>query len=340
VTAFLATRTARRRGIAFTVLLAITLLLMAFSSNPAVLEVQRGVSFAFRPIQGALDELAGGAARLGSALLEIERLRADNTTLRDENARLAAENARLDEIRRENALLTGLLQLRNGFEYQTVAAQVIARESSEFRRIVTLDRGSDVGIAVGDIAIAQGGALVGRIVDVGPNFAQVQLITDGGSTVIGQLATSAATGEVVGQLGGVLIMNQIDSQVRIQLDEEVVTAGIELNGGIRSPYPKALLIGQVVDVRRDANDVVQTAFLLPAADLERLEFVLVITDYEGGIPPVDELPTDCSPGSPEASPGTSPGTSDGPSDEPTLPDGEQPCFTPTPAPQPSASGAP
>jgi len=328
MTTLLSSRTARRRGVAFTILLAVSLLLMAFSSSPAVLEIQRGVSFAFRPIQGVLDNVAASGARVFEALAEIERLRADNSVLRDENARLEAENARLEEIRRENAIITALLQLRSGFEHETVAAQVIARESSEFRRLVTLDRGTDAGLEVGDVAVAQGGALAGRVVEVGPNFAHVQLVTDGGSTVIGQLATSAATGEVVGQLGGVLIMTKVDSQIRIQLDEEVFTAGIELGGGIRSPYPKGLLIGQVVDVRRDANDVVQTAFLLPAADLDNLEFLLVVTDYEGGIPPVDEFPTDCTPPSPGAS------------DEPTLPDGEQPCFTPSPPPGASASPPP
>ena len=320
MTTLLSSRTARRRGIAFTILIAVSLLLMAFSSNPAVLEVQRGIGFAFRPIQSVLADVAGSGARLFDALAEIDRLRADNVALRAENDRLRAENARLGEIGRENAQLTALLQLRSGFEHETVAAQVIGRESSEFRRVITLDRGEDAGLVVGDVAIGQGGSLLGRVTEVGANFAQVQLITDGGSTVIGQLAATAATGEVVGQLGGVLIMTKVDSQVRIQLSEEVFTAGIELAGGIRSPYPKGLLIGQVVDVRRDANDVVQTAFLLPAADLDRLEFVLVITDYEGGIPPVDEIPTDCS------------GASPGPSEEPTLPDGEQPCYTPTPAP--------
>ena len=39
-----------------------TVLMMAFSSNPAVREVQNGVGFAFRPIQGALDSVAGGVA--------------------------------------------------------------------------------------------------------------------------------------------------------------------------------------------------------------------------------------------------------------------------------------
>ena len=64
---------------------------------------------------------------------------------------------------------------------------------------------------------------------------------------------------------------------------------------IRSPYPKGLLIGQVIDVRRDANDVVQTAFLEPAAGLDQLEYVLVITDYQGGLPDPEDQPINCDP---------------------------------------------
>ena len=126
---------------------------------------------------------------------------------------------------------------------------------------MTIDRGSDQGIGQGDVVIGAGGALVGRVVEVGPNYSNVTLLTDGSSTVIGQLVSNAATGKVVGDLAGALNMTKIDSAVPVQIGDEVVTAGIELAGGIRSPYPKGLLIGQVIDVRRDANDVVQTAFL-------------------------------------------------------------------------------
>ena len=149
MTSLLASRAARRRGIAFTVLLIISVMLMAFSSNPGVRELQNGVSFAFRPIQGALDEVARGAASVAAAVSEIDRLRVDNAALYAENQRLAAENARLEEIRRENESLTALLQLRAGLDYKTVATTVIARESSEFRRLVVLDKGTGDGIAVG-----------------------------------------------------------------------------------------------------------------------------------------------------------------------------------------------
>lgn len=266
------------------------MLLMAFSSNPLVLDFQRGMGYAFRPIQGALDGAAGGIASIARSVSEIDRLHIDNAQLRQDNERLDAENRRLDEIRRENELLTGLLQLRNGFEYDTVAAQVVARESSEFRRVVTLGKGTDDGIAVGDVVIAQGGTLAGRIVDAGSNFARVVLLTDTGSTVIGQLP-SGATGQVLGQLGSPLTMEKIDSTERVQVGQEIVTAGIDLGGGVRSPYPKGLLIGQVIDVRRDANAVVQTAFLVPAAPVDRLEFVLVITSYQGGLPPLEAQPS-------------------------------------------------
>lgn len=321
MTSLLANRTTRRRGIAFAVLLVISSLLMAFSSNPTVREVQNGVSFAFRPIQGAVHEVAQGVASMVSAVTEIDRLRIDNDALRRENQRLTTENARLDEIRNENELLTGLLQMKAGLDFKTVAATVIARESSEFRRLVVLDRGTNDGIAVGDVVVAGGGALAGRVTDVGPDSAKVVLVTDSGSTVIGQLTTNAATGEVVGGLDdGVLVMGQVDATETVTVGDEVVTAGIELGSGVRSPYPKGLLLGQVIDVRRDANAVVQTAYLQPAANLDKLEYVLVILDYQGGLPPIEQQPIDC-------------GTRNG-----TLPQGEQPCYSP--AASPSSSVAP
>jgi rod shape-determining protein MreC len=321
MTSVLATRAARRRVVAFLVLLVVTVMLMAFSSNPLVREMQSGVGYAFRPVQGALDEVARGVSSVATTIAEIDRLRVDNAALLAENERLSAENARLEEIRRENETLTALLQLRAGLDYKTTAATVIARESSEFRRLVVLGKGSDDGIAVGDVAVVAGGALAGRVVDVGPSSAKVLLLTDSGSTVIGQLTTNAATGEVVGQLGGVLIMREIDSSESVAVGDEVVTAGIELGSGVRSPYPKGLLIGQVVDTHRDANSVVQTAFLQPAAQLDKLEFMLVITDYDGGLPPIEQQPVDCGAGG-------------------VLPQGEQPCLAPSARPAASHPASP
>jgi rod shape-determining protein MreC len=292
---FLSNRRARRRWITYTVLLVITLLLMAFSSNPAVREVQRGFNFAYKPVQAALSSVAESVASVVGAITEIDRLRIDNAALQEANDRLTNENKRLEVIRQENDQLTGLLQLQNGFDHQTVAARVIGRETLPTIRMVTLDKGTDDGLAMGDVVIVQGGALAGRITDIGSTFAKVTLLSDASSVVIGQLSASSSTGEIRGEAGGVLVMKNIDASVAIALDEEVYTAGLELAGGIRSPYPRGLVVGSVVDVQRDATDVVQTAFVQPAANLAGFSLVLVITDYTGGLPLVD----------PSASPGPS-----------------------------------
>ena len=315
MSAIFANRPARRRAVAYLSMLVLSLLMMAASANPLVVEMQRGLGFAFRPVQSALDRIGHDFSSIAAAIGEIDALRTENEALRAENDRIQDQARQAEEIRRQNDLLTGLLQLRNGFEYRTIAAAVIARESIEVSQRITLDRGTADGVAVGNVVIGAGGALVGRVVEVRQTSSIVQLISDSASTVIGQLLTSATTGEVVGQLPNSLTMRNIDAAALVGLGEEVVTAGIELGGGIRSPYPKGLVIGRIIDVRRDANEVVQTAFVEPAVMLDRLEFVLVILDYRGGLPGPDEQPTTCQP------------NPDG-----TIPGGEQPCIEATPTP--------
>jgi rod shape-determining protein MreC len=318
--ALLANRAVRRKGIAYLALVVASLVLLAVSSNAFVRDLQHGVAFAFRPVQVAVDGIARDVTSIATTISQIDRLRQENAALQAENDQLEAESRTAAELRRENELLTGLLQLRNGLLYQTRAVSVIARESSEARRALVIDRGTDDGIKVGQVVITSGGALAGRVEDAGPNFAHIVLISDSTSTVVGQLLSNAATGVVRGQLDA-LVMLDVDSAAVITIGDEVFTAGIELGGGIRSPYPKGLLIGRVVDVDRDPNEVVQTVFLEPAAPLDRLEFLLVITDYEGGIIGPIETGVPCDP-----------------TDEGTLPDSDQPC--PTEGPARSASPRP
>jgi len=321
MTSIFATRVARRRAVAFTALVSTSLILMAVSSSPTITEFQNAMGFALRPIQGALHDVADSVSGAFNAIGDIDRLHTDNAALRRENERLTADNLRAQALEQENEQLSTLLQLKSSFSYQTAAAVVIARESSEVRRTVSLSKGSDDGIAKGDVVIAEGGALVGRVNDVGPNFAIVTLISDRTSTVVGQTETNAAIGDVVGQLGGALIMQNIDSTETVQPGEQVLTAGIQLPGGIRSPFPKGLLIGQVTDVKREASSVVQTAYLQPTTDLDKVSYVLVVLDYVGGLPGAVDTPIDCS------------HTGQGGS----LPGGENPCIQPGGSPRPGAT---
>lgn len=289
-------RTVRRQVVLYVVLLAISLLLLAFSSAAPVTELRRGVGFAMAPIQEAMRGSVRTVSSLFATIGEIERLRQQNEDLTRRLNEVEAENQGLSSLRAQNELLTGLLNVHSSFEYQTVAAEVISKRTTNQERVITLDRGSDAGIEEGDPVIAGGGALVGQVAEVGPNFSRVLLISDTRVNVAGLIESSRAVGLISGQLERPLEMINIPAELTVSLQETVVTAGIELAEGIRSPYPKGLLIGTIAGVSRSPDQLFQTALVTPAADLDRLEYVLVITNYEGGLP--DAAPT----ATPSASP--------------------------------------
>src|SRR3954451_611428 len=123
MTTVLANRQARRRTVAFTILLSVSLILMAISSSPGVTDFQSAMAFALRPIQGAIHDVADTVADAVGAVSEIQGLHSDNAALRRENERLAEENLRATAIEQENEQLTALLQLRNSYKYETAAAE-------------------------------------------------------------------------------------------------------------------------------------------------------------------------------------------------------------------------
>ena len=150
------------------------------------------------------------------------------------------ENARLDEIRRENELLTGLLQLQAGFDFKTAAG---GRDRSRFARVPPgrsrSTRAPTTPSTLGDSR----GRHRRRARRAGHRGRARQ--RDGHAAdrcrldrhrparpERGDAARSSASSAAC------MVMSQIDSGEKISLGDEVVTAGIELAGGIRSPYPQ------------------------------------------------------------------------------------------------------
>lgn len=274
---------ARRQGVAYALLVALSILLLAFSSSPPLLELQRGVNFAVAPLQHSLRDATRHVGSWFAALAEIERLRAANEDLSRQVQELQAQLRQAETIRLQNQQFAELLEVRSSLAYDTVAAEVISRRTTDLERVVTLSKGTESGIAVNDVVIGGGGALVGQVVEVGNGFSQVHLLSDTRFRVVGTTETSRASGLITGRLERPLAMIHIPATEEIAVGETIVTAGIDLGDGIRSPFPRGLLIGTVIDVEAAPADVTQSAFIDPAVRLDRLEYVLVIVNYEGPI---------------------------------------------------------
>jgi rod shape-determining protein MreC len=277
-------RTPRRRALIFTGIVAACLVLLALGRTEPAQELRRGIHYAVSPIQAALAGGTRSVTQVLGAFAEIDQLRQANRTLRGQVEELTQQVEELAGLREENARLNKVLDTRRALarDHETMLATVIGREATQFERVITLDRGSDSAIEVGDAVLSDGGALVGTVVEVGPTYSYVRLINDSRSLVAGRDSRTRATGMISGRLAQPLEMTDIRVTDKIEIGHTVETAGINEGRRFQSLYPRGLVVGQIIDVRQNPGSVVQTAFVEPAADLDHLESVLVITSFDNG----------------------------------------------------------
>jgi rod shape-determining protein MreC len=272
-----------RNGLWFAAFTIISLLPLLASQTEAALTLQRVSARALDPVRQAVGGIGAGIAGVFGTIGEIDRLRTENDDLRRSLAGAQQRIAELQEAAAENAELRGLLGLTKSLDMDLLPVRVISRDPSNFAWDIGVDAGTDDGLAVGMpvVASAQGaGALAGTVVSVGADTATVRLIVDTRSSVVALDQRSRALGLVQGQLGGQLVMVQVDITDSLQVGDAVVSAGLELSGGAaRSPYPKGLLIGAVQAVQHDSNALTQTGFVRPALDFRQLDRLLVVRSY-------------------------------------------------------------
>jgi rod shape-determining protein MreC len=273
-----------RNGLWFAAFTIISLLLLLASQTEAALTLQRVTARALDPIRETVGGIGSGIAGVFGTIGEIDRLRSENEELRRNVSAAQQRIAELQEAAAENAELRQLLGLTQTLNMDVLPVRVISRDPSNFTWDIGIDAGRDDGLDEGMpvVGAAQGaGALAGTVVSVGPDTATVRLIVDTRSSVVSLDQRSRALGLVQGQLGGQLVMVQVDITDSLRDGDAVVTAGLELSAGAaRSPYPKGLLIGTVQAIQQDSNALTQTGFVRPAMDFRKVERLLVILHYQ------------------------------------------------------------
>ena len=207
-------------------------------------------------------------------------LRQRNTELESEVSNLQAQVIQLQQQVGETESLRALLNFAQANpENQYKGAAVIGRDPSPFLHYVIINSGSNDGIRRGMPVVTDQG-LVGRIDSVIADAARVQLITDPASTVNVRLQNAEAEATLSGSITSDLTLNMIPQDTNIQPGDLVLTSG--LGGG----YPGNLIVGQVGNVRANDADLFQQANVQPVVDFNRLQIVLVITNFQ----PVDITP--------------------------------------------------
>ncbi|MDT8899158.1 MAG: rod shape-determining protein MreC [Thermanaerothrix sp.] len=204
---------------------------------------------------------------------DMAALQQRNFELEQQVAELQAQVIELQQQLREAQVIYALLDFaRSHPQNQYVAANVIGRDPSPFLHYIIIDRGSDDGIRHGMPVVTNLG-LVGRIDAVTAGAARVQLITDPSAVVNVRLQSSKVEGQTHGSVTGEISLEMIPQDTVIQVGDLVLTSGL---GGT---YPPDILVGQVSDVRKQPNQLFQTAVVQPVVDFTALQAVLVITNF-------------------------------------------------------------
>jgi rod shape-determining protein MreC len=203
---------------------------------------------------------------------DLRGIRKQNRELQDEVARLQMEQVRLKQDADQARRLQVLLDFKEKFITKTVAAQVIAFSGTEQSRLITIDKGLNDHLRP-DMAVITPDGIVGKVKDVFKWSSQVLLINDHDSGAGVILENSRLQGIVKGTPLGELQINDIMSDEKVEAGEHVITSG-----GDRI-YPKGYSVGTVIGSAPDReNDPFLVIKIKPAADLNRLEEVLVITE--------------------------------------------------------------
>lgn len=241
---------------------------------------QRGLG----PVERLLASAGQTVAEWSATARDFATLRAENERLRQELEQLRLVNVEREEVAQENRTLRELLSFkRDNPNYTLLVAQIVAREQparvlgqdpNNLIKGLRIDQGRRDGVAVGMPVVTARG-LVGRVVDVGEDWAKVLLVIDEASAVTSLVQQSRATGVVEGMGDGLMLRY-------IPHGQSVEPGDIVLSSGLGGEVPKGLVVGTVETVVRQDVNPYQEALVRSPIDFSQLEYLFVIKSWRAG----------------------------------------------------------
>lgn len=226
------------------------------------------------PPEKAVESSKTGAGSIWQNYFALRHVRQENKDLQATVDRLRLEQAQLLEDARQGERLQGLLGFQQKYLYKTLPAQVIGTSGSDESQVFTIDKGEDEGLKR-DMAVITADGIVGKVREVFKRTAQVLAINDQSSGAGVILEETRIRGILRGNAEGQPQIVGILADNRIKPGEKVLTAGGD------QIFPRGLPVGVVQKVTTDPDrDGFIRVIVKPAAYLDRLDEVLVITDAE------------------------------------------------------------
>ena len=269
---------ARRWDFALLCLVAVLLLLLGRAETGLVERARAGIGDVIAPIMEVVSEPIGLLSVAVNDLGAFLNIYEENVRLREQNLRLSEWHQLALNLTKENSALRELVKYRPGNELASVAVRVVGDSTGIFVRSVLANAGHEAGLSKGD-AVVDARGLIGRVIETGHRSARVLLITDLNSRVPVVVQRNGVLAILAGDNSATLSLKFRSLRARLRPGDRIVTSG---HGNM---FPPDLAVGEVVAI--DDGEV----RIRPLADLDRLDYVRVLTAYDRNIAGRDQIGT-------------------------------------------------
>lgn len=233
---------------------------------------------ALSPLQKLAASASDALEGFTSYFTEFDRIVEENNTLRSRLDEMEDKVSAAEEVEKMNEWLYGYLELkREHTDFIMVDAAVTGRESGNYMTVFTLDKGESQGIEV-DMPVISGNGVVGCITETGGKWSKAVTILESGISVGAMVERTGELGVIEGDF--TLAAEGLCRMVYLDAESDIAEGDRILTSGFGSIYPRGLVVGIVESVEKDPTSRSIVAYVRPAASLEDLDRMMVITDYE------------------------------------------------------------
>jgi rod shape-determining protein MreC len=202
-------------------------------------------------------------------IADFKKIKAENNLLHYENQYLQRKLEEMKKLKEENKQLRFLLKLKRQVSPPLVVAEIIGHSPLVKANTFLISPGYKEGVSPGMVAV-WGPHLIGRIREVFPSLAKVELITHSTSSVGARLEKSGTCGVFQGVFGEKKgLLKYIPQKVKVEKGEKVFTSGL---GRI---FPPDLIIGRIVKIEKTKSPFLYLE-VQPFLDFYQLKRIVII----------------------------------------------------------------
>ena len=256
-------------------IICIALIVISFNTDILSKPISAVSGFIVTPIQNGVSKAGEYLYGRKEDLKQLRSLLEENERLKEQVDELTIENIKLQQDRYELVSLRELYELDAQYdEYEKVGARIIAKDAGNWFHSFVINKGTNDGLEI-DMNVMAGSGLVGRISEVGPNWAKVLSIIDDSSNTSGMVLSTSDNLIVTGDLqyyndGVIPFEKLVDTADRVVEGDKIVTSTVS------DKYLPGILIGYISSINKDSNNLTKSGLLTPAVDFDHLNEVLVI----------------------------------------------------------------